>query len=225
MKKRLKINGLIIVIAVLLLILFPAIFFRTMKEGPFEEAIEIFGIAVILFGQILRASARGYKSEHSGEGRKLIQGGPYTLVRNPMYLGILLIGIGIVAILFKWWVALIFLAVFIIRYILLIFKEEKKLLMLFPEYKDYCKRVPRIIPSAALIMRNDISAYLPLKKTWLKKEMGSVLAVLLLTLFLEAWQNIKSEGLFVYYDKAIWTAVIIILFIIFIAYLIRHTTS
>ncbi|MCX5704077.1 MAG: isoprenylcysteine carboxylmethyltransferase family protein, partial [Candidatus Omnitrophica bacterium] len=199
MKKRLKINGLIMFIAVVAIVFFPAIFFRRSNSYLYDGIMEITGIVLILLGQLLRVSARGYKSEHSNNSRSLIQGGPYALVRNPMYLGILLIGLGIVAILFKWWVVGIFLLVFIIRYQLLIFKEEKKLAALFPgTYQDYQRSVPRILPSISMIAKKDVGEYLPLKLSWLKKEIGSVLTVLFITLVLESWEDVKAEGIRAY---------------------------
>ena len=114
MKKRIKTNGMIIALAVLCLAAFPGVFIRRSPGGLWEGAAEILGVALILFGQLIRICARGYKSEHSRDGHTLLQSGPYAVVRNPMYLGILLIGLGVVLFLFKWWVACIFLFVFII---------------------------------------------------------------------------------------------------------------
>ncbi len=183
-------------------------------------------MAFILLGQLFRASARGYKSEHSGEGTLLIQGGPYSLVRNPMYLGILLIGLGIVLMFFRWWVAGVFLFIFILRYVLLIFKEEKKLLKIFPEeYPSYQLQVPRLLPSAEALLQKDIKAYLPLKPSWLKKEIGTILAVLLFTLLLESWEDIKLEGLRIYLKEAIGIFLVIIFFVYLTAYLERRTVA
>ena len=193
MKRRLKINGFIMSIAVFAIAFFPALFFRRASPDYLESLTEITGVALILLGQILRVSGRGYKSEHSGNGHSLIRSGPYMLVRNPMYLGILLIGLGIVAMLFQWWVLCIFLPVFTIRYLLLIFKEEKKLAALFPvAYPVYQRSVPRLLPSLSVIATKDVGEYLPLKLSWLKKELGSMLAVLLITLLLESWEEIKN---------------------------------
>ncbi len=153
-----------------MIVLFPSFFFRHQRLGSLEEIAEIFGIALILFGQLIRTSARGYKSEQSQNGHALIQGGPYSLVRNPMYLGILLIGLGIALMLFQWWAMAVFLIVFIVRYLLLIFKEEKKLLEVFSgQYKIYQGKVPRLIPPLTMLLQADISEYLPLKLSWLKK--------------------------------------------------------
>lgn len=226
MKKRLKINGVIIFLAVILLISFPALFFRSAEESPWGAVAKIFGVSLILFGQILRACARGYKSEHSQSGHSLIQGGPYTLVRNPMYLGILFIGLGIVLTLFKWWVIIIFLSIFIWRYILLIFKEEEKLLAMFPrEYADYQQKVPRVLPSFKAILQKDIAGYLPLKLVWLKKESGSIIALLFLLLFMEGWVDIKNSGLKVFLGDAILFFSIAVSFIFLTIYLIRCTNN
>jgi len=226
MKRRLKINGFIIFLAILLLALFPSVFLRRAKVVSWDESVEMFGIAFILLGQIFRASSRGYKSEYSRNGHSLIQDGPYALVRNPMYLGILFIGLGIVLILFNWWVIIVFLSIFIWRYLLLIFKEEKKLLAMFPgAYLDYQKKVPRFLPSFATALQKDIAEYLPLKLPWLKKEIGSILAVFLVVLFLEGWEDVKSEGIKVYLKEAILFLTIIILFIFLIIYLIKRTNN
>jgi len=177
-------------------------------------------------GQILRASSRGYKSEHSQEGGFLIQGGPYALVRNPMYLGILLIGLGIVALIFKWWVAGVFLVIFIIRYIRLIFKEEKKLLGIFGQaYQEYCSQVPRILPRIVTLLKTEIAEYLPLKLPWIKKEIGTILAILLPAVLLESWEDIKNEGLTQYCGEAIAIIITLALFIILAVYLSKKTSN
>ena len=226
MKRRLKINGLIMAVAFFLLAGFPRLFLRQERTDYLEVIAEIFGVALIILGQIFRASARGYKAENSGNGQELIQGGPYTLVRNPMYLGILLIGTGIVLMLFNWLVAGIFLLVFIVRYLLLIFKEEKKLNLAFSrQYQDYCRKVPRLLPALSMLSGAEISRYLPLKPLWLKKEIGSMLAVLLVTLLVESGVDIKDSGLRVYVGEALPLAVTLALFIGLIIYLLSRTAD
>ena len=226
MKRRLKINGVIITLAVLLIAVFPNFFMPYNTADAWDEILDMFGITFIILGQIIRVSARGYKSEHSLQGAALIQGGTYSLVRNPMYLGIFLIGLGIVLTLFKWWVICLFLLVFITRYILLIFKEEKKLLAMFPgEYLDYQRKVPRILPSLATVLQRDINEYLPMKLPWLKKEIGSILAVLFFTLLMESWQDIQNEGWATYQEEALTIIITIILFIALLIYLSKRTES
>ncbi len=223
MKKRLKINGVLIFLGFLSIIFFPDFFFRTQGSGGDNIFTLVCGICLILLGQFFRASGRGYKSEHSQNGHVLTCGGPYALVRNPMYLGILLIGLGMVVILFKWWVAGIFMAIFILRYIFLIFTEEKKLSELFSrEYPDYKMRVRRLLPSAKVLLGKNMAEYLPLKLNWLKKESGSMLATLLATLLLKAWADIRTGDLRIYYRELLVVFTVILLFVALAVYLIRR---
>lgn len=227
MKKRLKINGIIMFCATIIVVFFPRVFFRNNGSGTIlEEYIEIMGFSLILLGQIIRVSARGYKAEHSRESQALIQGGPYQVVRNPMYLGIFLIGLGVVLAVFKLWVVAIFIAVFVIRYILLMYKEEEKLLALFPDaYREYCRKVPRILPKLSTIINLDISEYLPIKLSWFKKEIGSISALLFFTLLVGSWDNISRAGIAAYLRGSIWLFFTFILFIIFVFLLDKWTNK
>jgi protein-S-isoprenylcysteine O-methyltransferase Ste14 len=225
MKKRLKINGIIMAAAALVLAFFPRLFLRVYSGGIREELIEAMGFALILLGQLIRVSARGYKAEHSRDSQALIQTGPYQVVRNPMYLGIFLIGSGVVLAIFRWWAVGVFIGVFIIRYIVLIYKEEKKLYAMFPQnYPAYCRKVPRIFPSLSTMVNLDITEYLPIKIIWFKREIGSILTLLLLTLFVESWEDIAHEGFQAYLQQSVWIFLTFILFIIFIILLSRRTS-
>ena len=225
MKKRLKINGIIMGFAALAIAIFPRFFLRVANSDSMQkEILEALGFALILLGQIIRVSARGYKSEHSLDSRVLIQGGPYQVIRNPMYLGIFLIGLGVVLAVFRWWAILVFIVVFIMRYILLIFKEEKKLCAIFPQaYLEYCRKVPRILPALSSIIRLDVSEYLPIRIAWFKKEIGSILTLLLLTLLVGSWEDIAKEGVKVYLQQSVWIFLIFVLFILFIILLSKRT--
>lgn len=177
MKNRIKINGTIMFLCLLVIILFPRVFLRSCLS-PLDSSFKIIGVTALLLGQLIRVSSRGYKAENSKGGNFLIKNGPYALVRNPMYLGIILMGVGIVLFLFKWWVFFIFLVFFVFRYIILISKEEKILIEKFgQEYKDYQKNTPRLFPKINFIIRN--KNYLPLKFAWFKKELASFVSILL----------------------------------------------
>ena len=222
MKKRLKINGIIMFLAFVVVVSFPAIFLRTenIVLNLWDQAAEIFGIVFILLGQLFRVSARGFKAENSKEGFALVESGPYSLVRNPMYLGIFFIGLGIVLVLFKWWALAIFIVVFIIRYVTLMLKEEKKLVESFPQlYPAYCRKVPRrIIPTLSSLLDKDISEYLPLRLAWINREVGSIVAVLLLTIIVKMWTDIK-RGPAIYLKELSIVLGVILLFLCFILYL------
>jgi len=226
MKKRLKINGIIIFCAVLLVACLPRVFFHSKRAGLFEESAQVLGLALVLLGQIIRVSARGYKSENSQNSWALIQSGPYQVARNPMYLGISFIGTGVVLVLFNWWVALIFLAIFLIRYLPLIFTEEKKLSTMFgSEYAQYCKKVPRIFPSLLILSKLDISEYLPLKLGWFKRELNSISPLLFVILVLEAGEKIYRQGINAYLKQAPWLFLTIVVFIALVILLSKKTSK
>jgi len=208
----------------LVLALFPRFFLRVYSGGAREEIIEALGFGLILLGQIIRVSARGYKAEHSQDSQLLIQGGPYQVVRNPMYLGIFLIGLGVVLAIFKWWAVAIFIMFFIIRYILLIRKEEKKLRAMFPrEYPEYCRKVPRIFPSLASLINLDVIEYLPIKIIWFRKEVGSIVTLLLLALLVESWEDVAKEGFRAYLQQSVWLFLTFILFAFLVLMLSKYT--
>lgn len=176
----------------LVVLIYPKFFLRGILSGFWEPVVTVLGVSLILLGQIIRVSARGYKAENSLDSRALIQGGPYQLVRNPMYLGIFLIGLGIVLAIFQWWAVAIFIVVFIIRYISLIYQEEKKLAAFFPQaYPQYCRNVPRIIPAVARLMKLKLTDYLPLKIGWFYREIGSISSLLGVVLIVECWKDLS----------------------------------
>ncbi|MDP3041974.1 MAG: isoprenylcysteine carboxylmethyltransferase family protein [Candidatus Omnitrophota bacterium] len=217
MKKRLKVNGIIMTFTALVIAFFPRFFLRAYSGGIREEILEALGFALILLGQIIRVSARGYKAEHSRDSQALIQGGPYQVVRNPMYLGIFLIGLGVILAIFKWWAAAVFVVVFILRYILLIYKEEKKLGAMFPQaYPEYCQKVPRIFPALSSVIKLDIIEYLPIRLIWFKKEIGAIFTLLLFTLLVESWEDIAKVGFRGYLQQSRWIFLTLALFIIFV---------
>gem|GEM_PF-208484 len=225
-KKRLKINGIIMGAAALPIIFFPRVFLRGTSGSAAQDMLVTFGFAFIILGQVIRVSARGYKAEHSRDSQALIQGGPYQVVRNPMYLGILSIGLGVVLMVFKWWAALIFIAVFTLRYILLIYSEEKKLSAMFPqEYPQYCSKVPRIFPSLSRLIKLDVSQYLPVKISWFYKEIGSMLTLLFLVLAVEAGEEIIQGSLRAYLRQSGWLFLTFIICVTLIFLLNKRTAK
>ena len=99
-------------------------------------------------------------------------------------------------------------------------------MILFPQaYPDYCKKVPRILPSLAMLSQKDIGGYLPLKLSWVKKEIGSILAVLLIAIFAESFEEIKSRGMKIYIVEMLEIILVITLFIYLIYYLSRRENN
>jgi protein-S-isoprenylcysteine O-methyltransferase Ste14 len=101
------------------------------------------GLPVSLLGLGLRAWAAG----HLEKNRDLAQSGPYAYVRNPLYIGTLLVAGGLVIAARQWGLALLFGAVFLFVYLPAIQLEEQHLRDLFPGFGDYAKRVPALWPT------------------------------------------------------------------------------
>ncbi len=81
------------------------------------------------------------------KGHELITQGPYSIVRNPIYLGMfgMILGTGLVF--SRWWMALIAIFFFLIGNQIRIRAEEKLLRESFGEkFDDYARRVPAFFP-------------------------------------------------------------------------------
>jgi len=102
------------------------------------------GFPIILLGEIIRISSSGFIHKDSS----LAQEGPYSMSRNPLYLGNFFLGFGFVIMASKWYLIGIFLILFYFIYDATIKEEEKKLLEQFGQsYEDYVNRVPRFFPN------------------------------------------------------------------------------
>ena len=102
------------------------------------------GMLVAVAGVAIRAWAAGTVEK----GQKLATRGPYALVRHPLYLGGLFIGVGVTIAGGHWIWPLTFLLFFTRTYPATIKAEESFLERRFgTEYSDYRARVPAICPS------------------------------------------------------------------------------
>ncbi len=126
MKKRVRYQGLTIFVMLIIVILGGKFIFASYKNSILDYFTDMLGIFFVFVGFSLRISARGYKEEKSKCGEVLVEDGPYELLRHPMYLGIFLIGLGVVLVIFKLWVFFLFL-LFLIFYLPQIIREEKEL--------------------------------------------------------------------------------------------------
>ncbi len=101
------------------------------------------GLPISIAGLALRAWAAG----HLAKDRQLATSGPYGFVRNPLYIGTLLVGVGLVAASRSVALGLVFGAVFLLIYLPVIQLEEQHLRSIFPDYTAYANRVPALLPS------------------------------------------------------------------------------
>ncbi len=123
----------------------------------YSDFINLFiyiGILLIIMGEGVRLNsvryAGGLTRTRKVGANKLCASGPFAYVRNPLYLGNVIIYTGIVLFAggnYMWEMLIITFGFFSLQYLLIIFLEEKTLLGLFgQEYERYIESVPRFIP-------------------------------------------------------------------------------
>jgi len=118
----------------------------------------IIGFAVALVGELIRfwgVSWAGSETRTTGGvgGTFLIISGPFAHVRNPLYVGnvLLYLGLGIMSFALFPYLQIVAIIFFLVQYYFIVREEEKYLLEKFKDdYRDYCKNVqaffPRLIP-------------------------------------------------------------------------------
>ena len=89
---------------------------------------------------------RGWAAGHLAKNEDLAQSGPYAHVRNPLYVGSLILAGGMVVAANSMPMAIIFAAAFLLIYLPVIQLEEEHLRKLFPHYTEYAQNVPSLIP-------------------------------------------------------------------------------
>ena len=135
-----------------LIIAFLAAFFirihRPWSDWPIWRVLSA---VLVLLGLGIRALADGFAGRHTRteeiEAPRLSTGGPYSFVRNPIYVGSMVIGLGMVGLLASWIALIPYLAVFAVFYFAVIPAEEQFLRKTFGrQYEEYCQNVPRMRP-------------------------------------------------------------------------------
>ncbi|MCL5994876.1 MAG: isoprenylcysteine carboxylmethyltransferase family protein [Chloroflexi bacterium] len=113
------------------------------------------GLALVLWGRL--TLGRLYNVSYSFgvqlyADHRLITHGPFAIVRHPMYLGILLTGLGGI-LLYRTW-TLVFLAANFLGLLIRARREEQALAAEFGKaWQDYCRRVPGFVPRIGLKRR------------------------------------------------------------------------
>lgn len=112
------------------------------------------GLVLALLGEAIRfwgVSIAGSETRTTGTvgASHLVTEGPFGFVRNPLYVGNMLIyfGFGVMSNAYTPWLALCALVFFAAQYYLIVSREEEHLRSVFgEEYQHYCENVPRFIP-------------------------------------------------------------------------------
>jgi protein-S-isoprenylcysteine O-methyltransferase Ste14 len=138
-----KYRGYLPVIPCLVLILF---------SNPSQKAA-ITSLLLVVFGEATRIFSVAYTGGKTRSNRtnadRLITDGPYSRVRNPIYIGNFFIGLGLVFLFNVWmpYILLIYVPLFLFEYGTIISVEESFLFSKFgDEYRRYRQSVSSILP-------------------------------------------------------------------------------
>ena len=108
-----------------------------------RPATLVAGAAVSFVGVLLRAWASG----HIRKNDALAVSGPYAYTRNPLYLGSFILGLGFTIGSGRWWLGILFAALFLGIYLPVMRVESATLAQLFGEsFQAYAAAVPLFLP-------------------------------------------------------------------------------
>jgi protein-S-isoprenylcysteine O-methyltransferase Ste14 len=153
---------------------------------PTAELLAI-GIVISALGLAIRAWAAG----HIRKNVEITVSGPYSYTRNPLYLGSLIMCVGVCIGAGIWWVAVIFVLLFLSIYLPVMRVEAEDLRQIFPEtFPDYEQNVPLIFPRLSPWKKSemafDSSLYMKYREYRASMGLLVVWAVLALKMF---WFN------------------------------------
>ena len=123
------------------------IFFSQLAPTPI-----VLGSVLIGLGEWLRVWGVGYaggstRTRTLGAARDLVTTGPYAYVRNPLYLGNLLLSVGVCVFANVYWMITVLAIGFLVQYTPIIHSEETYLMDVCGDrYRAYYAAVPRLIP-------------------------------------------------------------------------------
>ncbi|MXY99327.1 isoprenylcysteine carboxylmethyltransferase family protein [Candidatus Poribacteria bacterium] len=110
------------------------------------------GTVFIAIGEFLRVWAVGYagastRARTLGAARDLVTTGPYSYVRNPLYLGNFLLSLGVCLLSNVYWLVAVLIVGYFCQYLPIIALEEAYLLESCGSlYQRYREQVPRFVP-------------------------------------------------------------------------------
>jgi protein-S-isoprenylcysteine O-methyltransferase Ste14 len=104
--------------------------------------VSVWAIATTVRRRVILDAGHFVKREHP-----LVTGGAYAFVRNPMYLGIILLWFGI-AVAFQSKVLLAVAAAYVVPVLWLYIRAEERMMLseFGPQFEEYARRVGRLIP-------------------------------------------------------------------------------
>lgn len=162
--------------------------------------LDLAGLMVAFTGQALRAAVIGYAYiQRGGKNRQvyantLVTGGFFAHSRNPLYLGNLLVLLGLFILHNNPWVYALGMAFFLFAYNAIVAAEEAYLADRFgEEYAAYCRKANRWIPDFRGLRRSTDGMRFAWRRV-LVKEYGSTYAWCATALLLLAHDRVAHSG-------------------------------
>jgi protein-S-isoprenylcysteine O-methyltransferase Ste14 len=165
-----------------------------------DHLVDAIGIGVALLGESLRVLVIGLVYiTRGGQNRQvwansLVDTGMFAHSRNPLYVANLLLFVGLAIVHNGWAMYLLVVPFFVFAYVCIVAAEEQYLYGRFGEaYSDYCRRVPRWLPS----LRGLSNTLRSTEFDWLKvlrKEYGTPFAWTSGVLILLVWEHYGAAG-------------------------------
>ncbi len=156
-----------------------AIVFLIFAKPAFSTML-VGGIIAVI-GILIRAWASG----HIRKNQNLAISGPYAHTRNPLYFGSFLLGVGFTVASGVWWLALIFVGLFLGIYLPVMRVEREDLIELFgDDYREYAEHVPMFTPRPTAWKKSaekfDFALYLRYREY--RAALGLLIALIVLAL-------------------------------------------
>jgi protein-S-isoprenylcysteine O-methyltransferase Ste14 len=165
-----------------------------------DRLLRAAGVVIALLGQAVRLTTIGFEYIHRGgkDGRvyagRLIQGGLFALVRNPMYIGNALIATGMTMYLGSPFGYFVLIPLFLFVYQALIAAEEAYLHERFgKEYDRYCANVNRFVPRLKKIPEAFAGTCFDWRRS-LKKDLGTITGLTIGLILIPVWRSYFLHG-------------------------------
>ncbi len=119
--------------------------------GPHTRVATVVGIALMVAGAILAVwGVRALGASltvlpYPKEGSTLVESGPYRIVRNPIYSGLILGSFGL-ALTVRSFLSLVYAVALLVLFDLKTRREERWLRERYPAYVEYQRRVKKLLP-------------------------------------------------------------------------------
>jgi len=117
-----------------------------------------YGVPVAIFGELIQMWA----GSHLHKDQKLTISGPYSHVRNPMYLGRFFLGLGFFVMTWNPYLIAAYVVIFAAYAHMRVDREEQRLRVIFePDYQHWCSETNRWLPKLKPYSRSE-----PRRASW-----------------------------------------------------------